>query len=78
MIGASIVDYWISVEVQSGNTAAISSTVVTVPLVDTYVWITVNYIHSNHVIHIYNFISATRAIIITIFTREPRNQVGVA
>ena len=28
--------------------------------------------------HIYNFISATRAIVITIFTREPRNQVGVA
>ena len=37
-----------------------------------------NYIHSNHVIHIYNYIPATRAIITTITTHEPIIQLAVA
>ena len=73
------------IEVQSRSTAVISSTVVAVSPADTLgsllndkVSIPANDIHSNHVIHIYNFILATQAIIITIFTCEPINQVAVA
>ena len=80
--GASIADYWISVEVQSRSTAVIPSTVVAVSPADMFGWllnnkvsISANDIHSNHMIHIYNFILATRAIII-IFTHETTNQVA--
>ena len=37
-----------------------------------------NHIHCSHVIHIYNYIPATRAIITTITTREPIIQLAVA
>ena len=84
MAGASIADYWISVEMQGGSTAVIPSTVVAVSPADTFglllndkVSIPAININSNHVIHIYNFIPATRTIIITIFTREPTNQVAL-